>query len=143
MVYEDIDDMYIQLDRDVQNSVVAVANEIKNGLRELINDEIYGSYMPSVYIRSGELIEAIRIDVVQNGLCDWTLDVYISKDRHSGNSTWIGEQDTYDTIFDKFAEDGFYRRDRSIDVMSISKEEWEQTDKAFKIIKQYLSKWFN
>lgn len=140
MDYNNIDDFYKQLDIATMNSMKKLATQIKEGLRRLINDEIYGSYQPQHYQRMGSLLDSIRVDIIQNGICDWSLDIYFSSDKHPNNNTWIGEESSFSEIFGKFAEDGFYRRDRSIDIMGMGYEEWIATGKALSLIKSYLQK---
>lgn len=143
MDFNNLNDFYRDADIKIMNSVKQLANEIQQGMQKLINDEIYSSYEPRYYNRMGSLLDAIRIDIIQNGLCDWTLDIYISNELHPSNSTWIGQESSFEDIFNKFAEDGFYRRDRSIDIMNMGYEEYIATGKALNIIKNYLSKWFD
>ena len=143
MFYDDIEDFYNDTDNKLQQSMYNLASEIVDGLENLIKEKIYGSYSPKVYERTYELYDAIKVEVVKKGICNYELSIKISNERHPDNPTWIGEEDTFEKILEKFADNGFYRRNGGIDVMQLTYLEWIEMGKALNIIKDYLSKWFN
>lgn len=59
---------YSQLQRSIENAVSDsmedVGKDMEDVVKEEINDEVYGSYTPTMYFRTGELSSSIESEVV-------------------------------------------------------------------------------
>lgn len=142
-----LDEWYKELEKQTIASLEKTAQEIRQGWMDLIENEIYNSYSSSVYNRSKALYNSIEISPVRKSNGEYTIDIYASEELHEGNSTWRDDWSdnvSYSSIFDRFAENGFYGRGgESIDTVKMTNEEWIENKRATNLILNYLSKWFD
>lgn len=134
-----LNQIYKELDLQIKQSLQEVANQIKEGWRKIIMEEIYLSYTPETYSRQMNLFNSIEIAPIKKRNGEYKIEIYVRDERHEENYTWDGENSTLPEIFGKFAKDGFYGRGgRSIDVTKMTYEEWVENEKATQLIIDYL-----
>lgn len=141
MIYDDIDNLYMDLENDTKDYMNELADEIKNDLDILIEQNIYNSYTPSKYVRTEELKNSVIVKPSKKYNGEWTIEVYISNKKHSKNG--FKEEKRLDDIIEFFENgEASWRDYEEVPTFSIVKDVWlsGQECKALKVIIDKLKK---
>lgn len=79
--------------KDNKLAVIAdeIAEEVKKELREVVYNEWFASFTPTVYERTGEVIDSITAEVKKDGRCNYTVRVFFDYDKirpHYLDGSW-------------------------------------------------------
>lgn len=144
-VCSSVEALYKEIEKEVVKALDKEAIKIKKAMEDYINNEIYGSYEPSVYHRMNEFLNSATIEPTQNVGGEWYVEIYIPDTVHSvSNIPWEGGEKTLSGIADYFARGEGYGRDgKKYDVVKEVTQEYISDGKAFQEIVAYLRKNFD
>ncbi len=124
-----------------------VMTETKEELIRRLNDDFYGTYSPSDYERTYDLVSAVDGRITKNALCDYTIEVFFDETKihprsRAGFSAHMGFDDKpFVHGLVEALEDGFKSRynpryGEEFRILSKTKAEAEKI--ANKLLKSYI-----
>ncbi|MBE6964569.1 MAG: hypothetical protein E7441_00870 [Ruminococcaceae bacterium] len=134
---------------DLQLSAMAkkIMIETREELLRRLNDDFYGTYLPSDYERTYDLISAVDGRITKNALCDYTIEVFFDETKihprsRAGFSAHMGfdGKPFVNGIVDAL-EDGFkskYNPRYGEEFKIISKTKKDAEKIANKLLKSYI-----
>ena len=137
----EIDEIYNDLEKFTLKGMEETAKSMKEDLINFIREKIYGSYDPTIYRRTYDLLNSIQIEPVKKRRGVYSFKIYVSDTQHI-MSDWGEEEKTLDEILDFFAEGEGFRRDSSIDTWGYAEEQWVNSTKIVEMVLKYIDENF-
>ena len=137
-IYDSIESLYRDLEKEVKTELSVIAKKIKADIDKYIEDNIYNAYEPFIYERTKELAKSCKITPVQNIGGEWYIEVYIEEEVHKNPSNWRGEQRTFSEIIEFFENGEASWRNGKVETISLAERTWADMGKALRELQNFL-----
>ena len=137
-IYDSIESLYRDLEKEVKTELSVIAKKIKADIDKYIEDNIYNAYEPFIYERTKELAKSCKITPVQNVGGEWYIEVYIEEEVHKNPSNWRGEQRTFSEIIEFFENGEASWRNGKVETISLAERTWADMGKALRELQNFL-----
>ncbi|WP_252225076.1 MULTISPECIES: hypothetical protein [unclassified Clostridium] len=139
MDFENIDDFYSELQKNIGIVLKQEAEEIREVMYEYVREVIYHSYSPHSYMRTYEILDSIIIDYNMVGENEFIAEITIDTNKmQSPSNSYNKEPVPISEIIEMFAEGrGYMREGKEMDMVQAG-EEYIETGKALCDILNHL-----
>jgi len=110
MDFNSIGEMYAELEKQIKTDLMIEAQKIHLAIQDYIISDIYQTYSPKFYDRTGTLLNSIEVSPVKKNGDEYTIEIYVKDELHDIAFWETGEQRTLTEILEYFAEGHGYGR---------------------------------
>lgn len=111
MDFNSIEAIYAELEKQVKTALMVEAQKIKLAIEDYIILDLYQSYTPQYYERTGTLLNSIEVSPVKKDGDEYAIEIYVKNELHDIPHWKTGKDRTLTEILQEFADGNGYARD--------------------------------